>query len=339
MSNTPTELSEDIEVIGPGQMLAEARAKMGLTQQQVAEQLNFRPTLVSNIEQEIFDSNLPDTFNRGYLKNYAKLVGVDEQEVLASYEMLGVAAKQRTELQSFSKITEKEAQHSRLMWISYLILAALIASTVLYYLQDASNNALTIAPQPTQSSASDAQDPAVVASVSVAEKKSEPAAPSTEASQISTPQSNKPQPILNSLADASSAKFEEDIAESTIHSTAPNTTQNASEKPIQTVVAKTVELAPTHQQELEAEVPSAAQVNAIFSFAGDCWVNIYDGAGERIAWGIKKAGYVMELNGVAPFKVTVGKPELVAIDFNGESIDMSKYNVGNIAKFTLPESS
>lgn len=81
----------------------------------------------------------------------------------------------------------------------------------------------------------------------------------------------------------------------------------------------------------------STMAQAIFTFAGDCWVNIHDSTGERIAYGIKKAGYVMELNAKAPFEVTVGKPELVSIILNGKTIDMSKYNSGNIAKFTLPE--
>ena len=69
---TVEELSEDIEVIGPGQILSEARDAMGLTQQQVADKLNFRTTLVKDIEEDNFDHSLPATFNRGYLKNYAK---------------------------------------------------------------------------------------------------------------------------------------------------------------------------------------------------------------------------------------------------------------------------
>ncbi|WP_448551664.1 RodZ domain-containing protein [Thalassotalea montiporae] len=322
MSNTSTELSEDIEVIGPGQMLAEARVAMGLSQQQVAEQLNFRPALVNEIEQEIFDSKLPDTFNRGYLKNYAKLVGVDEQDVLASYEMLGVAAKQRTELQSFSKITEKEAQHSRLMWISYLILAALIASTVLYYLQDASNNALTIEPQPTNSDSSKTQNTNQAAGLTADNQNPE--------STTLEPAATEPKASNNQLVSKVAEPVNEELAPET-----PLTVPQATVQP--SVQAKPIELAQANAE--VAQAPIAEPVKVVFSFAGDCWVNIYDGAGERIAWGIKKAGYVMELNGVAPFKVTVGKPELVAIDFNGESIDMSKYNVGNIAKFTLPESS
>ena len=338
MSKESNELPDDIEVIGPGQMLAEAREAMGLSQDDVASKLNFRTSLVDEIENEQFDKSLPDTFNRGYLKNYAKLVGVLEQDVLSSYEMLGVAAKQRTEMHSFSKITEKQAQHSRLMWVSYLILAALIASSVLYYLQDAKNNATQVVPVPELTSESGAS----VEGDAADETSTETTLPSTD---------NLPAPLQevelqNSLAEKQASATEQVLDEALKQAPEPIIEQVSapiSEQAVEqnvsndTAVNKLARnIADSAVDEPNTELLAAT---AIFSFAGDCWVNIYDGNGERIAWGIKKAGYVMELNGVAPFKVTVGKPELVTIDFNGESVDMSAYNVGNIAKFTLPESS
>ena len=87
----------------------------------------------------------------------------------------------------------------------------------------------------------------------------------------------------------------------------------------------------------ETESELAADISTVvFTFSGDCWVNIYDATGERIAWGVKKQGYVMTVTGTAPLKVTLGKPELATIAFNGKQVDMSSFNAGNIAKFTLP---
>ncbi len=59
-----------------GQILAEGRIALGLSQEDVAKSLNFRLSLVKDIENETFDKSLPDTFNRGYLRNFAKLVHV-----------------------------------------------------------------------------------------------------------------------------------------------------------------------------------------------------------------------------------------------------------------------
>ena len=121
IENSPEELSEDMEVMGPGQILSDARKNMGLTQEDVATRLNFRTKLVDEIENEVFDTRVPETFNRGYLRNYAKLVNVSQEDVMASYEQLNVAKTQASELQSFSKGTEKLAESNRIMWVSYLI--------------------------------------------------------------------------------------------------------------------------------------------------------------------------------------------------------------------------
>jgi len=83
-------------------------------------------------------------------------------------------------------------------------------------------------------------------------------------------------------------------------------------------------------------VQETVESTVVFTFAGDCWVNITDATGERVAWGVKKTDYVMTIKGVAPFNVTLGKPELGTIDFAGQNVDMSQFNAGNIAKFTLP---
>jgi len=312
MSNKVKELPEDIEVVGPGQMLAEARKNLGLSQKDVAVKLNFRVALVDDIEHELFDKSLPDTFNRGYLKNYAKLVGVSEQEVLSSYEMLGIADKQRTEMQSFSKITEKQAQNSRLMWVTYLILAAFFMSSIFYYLQNLPTGDVVKADIPAANTQLENNDSTLKSEVG-SETQTKDSIQEAADNSLTTELSKQLEPAISV-----------DVAEQARTSTQAitiNESQNTNEQTLSDV-----------------QQVSAAESVAIFTFAGDCWVNIYDGNNERIAWGIKKAGYVMELKGLAPFKVTVGKPELVAIDFNGTSIDMSKFNLGNIAKFTLPES-
>ena len=76
-----SEISDDIEIVGPGRMLKEARKIKGLSQQQVADKLNFRISLVENIEVEQFDLSLPSAFNRGYLKSYAKLVNISQEDI------------------------------------------------------------------------------------------------------------------------------------------------------------------------------------------------------------------------------------------------------------------
>ena len=73
-------------------------------------------------------------------------------------------------------------------------------------------------------------------------------------------------------------------------------------------------------------------------FSANCWVDVVDADGNRVAYGTKQAGYIMQLTGKAPFVVTLGNPSVVTINFNQQAVDMSALPAGRVAKFTIPES-
>jgi len=311
------ELSEDMEVMGPGQILSDARKKAGLTQLDVAEKLNFRLTLVNEIENEVFDSNLPETFNRGYLRNYAKLVNVSQEDVMASYEQLNVAKTQASELQSFSKGTEKLAESNRIMWVSYFILTVLIGSSIVWWMQNNTiqDQTLNDAAQITSSIVDNKQNhqPDILVS-------------NTE-STVSTLDAENPDTKIDT---------EQPLAASAELDQESDGTDTQIPEVIETQLNETSVTEPKNTAQTQVNTPEEILTNVTFTFSGDCWVNISDATGERIAWGVKKLGYIMKISGQAPFNVTLGKPELVTIKFADENIDMSQFNAGNIAKFTLP---
>lgn len=338
--NKVEELSEDIEVVGPGQMLSEARELIGLTQQQVADKLNFRTTLVKDIEADNFDRTLPATFNRGYLKNYAKLVNLDVDEVLAGYDVLNVVEKQGAEMQSFSKQTEKQAENNLVMWISYLIVALLIGSTILWWFQDTkqTNAAKPIAKTSPPKVSDNLQenldiDKAVQKQNENKLKSGE--APLTTLSETLKENIAVERDDLTTDVDNQQANQEDtDLVEnnpSNMELLTSSITNNGTSNEITSDVSPT-----TSNDEETTEVDFGSEEVATFVFSGDCWVNIYDATGDRIAWGIKKSGYTMNISGQAPFTITLGKPELVSIDFEGDTVDMSQFSRGNIAKFNLP---
>ncbi|MBA6233223.1 MULTISPECIES: RodZ domain-containing protein [unclassified Colwellia] len=317
-NNVLEEPYAEVDVMGPGQILSEARNKAGLTQQDVADKLNFRLSLVDEIESERFDTRLPETFNRGYLRNYAKLVNVSQENVIVSYQQLNIAKAEASKLQSFSKGTEKLAESNRIMWISYFILAILIGSTVVWWMQ---NNNEQGQPQTFQ------EDVEIKITKSGTEKNEQP-------DSLAVPQ------VTESLV----AEVDVDNDNVGEASAAPSIVLNQEIIDTSTLEADTESIKVAEQTRADTTLVSEADetyvtlTNVTFTFSGDCWVNISDATGERIAWGVKKLGYVMTISGQAPFDVTLGKPELVAINFADEVIDMSQFNMGNIAKFTLPVS-
>ena len=301
MTEQVTELSEDMEMVSPGAMLREARKALSLSQEHISSKLNFKVDLVNDIENDIFSPSTPVTFIRGYLVNYAKLVAVEVEDILASYDALDAASIQRSEMLSFSNETTKQAEHSRVMWLSYLIVAVLVGLTVLWWQQESSQQATN-----SVSVTSDTQ------TVNVEQNSGEQTATAVVFSSAT-----EGQPLVDKDVQPIENKNEVDLVVSTDIKVVNNA--NAS---------------PEVTEQPQSQVPEIS--TAVFTFNGDCWVNIYDATGERIAWGVKKAGYVMTIQGKAPLRITVGKPELTSIVFNGQSVDMSAFNVGNIAKFDLP---
>jgi cytoskeleton protein RodZ len=309
-----TELSEDMEVVSPGNMLRDARQRLSLSQEHIASKLNFKLSLVKAIEEDLFDPKMPVTFNRGYLVNYAKLVSISAEDVLASYEALDAASIQRSEMLSFSKETSKQAEHSRVMWISYLIIAVFIGLTVLWWTQQSHQQTEVIKNNVSPSTANALiQSSQKVESLSTLERKNNLALTVNKANELVTTTQ------VNTNSDQQNA----DLVNS----------QNSEKLSVEDPLPLTQPSESENQQPVITVNPLS---KAVFTFKGDCWVNIYDAKNKRIAWGVKKAGYVMTVEGQAPFLVTVGKPELTSIVFNDKAIDMSGYNNGNIAKFELP---
>lgn len=313
------QLSENMEMVGPGHMLSEARKSLSITVEEVAKKLNFRVSLVENIERDYFDHQLPPTYNRGYLRSYAKFINVDINKVLNAYDTLGGAQVESSKMQSFSNFTEKQTEHSRIMWLSYIIAAILLGLIVLWWQQEPKQGVEESAPQ-------DDTVPAL-------------------SSELSSETLEEP-PVLSTVnGDANTATMSDDKGDVAV------TEDNLIKSENLDIIKPETIASPVNT---EAEVASEdfvdnaqetnniasdenAQVNtAVFTFSGDCWVNIFDANGERIAWGVKKSGYVMNVTGQPPLQVTLGKPELASIEFNGQAVDMSGFNVGNIAKFSLP---
>ncbi|MHB0985457.1 MAG: RodZ domain-containing protein [Sulfuricella sp.] len=79
---------QDQEKLSPGRMLAEARERAGLSVDEVARQLRLAPRQVEALESDDHAKLPGNTFVRGFLRNYAKLLQIDPEPLLAgSQEM------------------------------------------------------------------------------------------------------------------------------------------------------------------------------------------------------------------------------------------------------------
>ncbi|MCR9898423.1 cytoskeleton protein RodZ [Vibrio alginolyticus] len=302
--------------IEAGTLLKNKRESLGMSQKQVADRLRLRISVIEDIENNRFESQQVATFTRGYLRSYAKFVGLDEKVVLTALEQTADAQpqEQEIEMQSFSRKTKDEKHNSRIMFLTWVIGLVIIGISAAWWWQNQQENSLTKevtdssveAPQPTAQELADidlmtaeeliASTPEEVASTN------EGVAESTEA-----PVEQGADPLLTETE---------------------NTTSVDSEEPVAVIEAA--------EEEQPAPVVPEGMTLLTMKFKADCWIQVKDTNGKTLVSGTHKPGQDVELTGKAPFKVILGAPEGVTMTFASEPVDLSGYTSGKVARFTLP---
>ncbi|MBG9998863.1 DUF4115 domain-containing protein [Pseudoalteromonas sp. NSLLW24] len=271
-----------------GQILKNHREQANVSIATIAAPLKLSELQIKRLENDEFTLLGPITFVKGYIKNYCRELKVDSAPILAMMPAPPEPAKPAN-MQSFSRRTEKEANDSRLMFFSYLILAIVIGSSALWFWQ----NATPIEEQ--------------TSNINVANSKMS----ERQAAQPSISEQQQQAEIDDeSLLESQSTSSETSTSPEIVKETAPIVSNSASQEDASSTI--------------------------VMNFTGESWVEIYDGEGEKIAFGVKKAGYIMTVSGTPPFSVVLGKHDAVDITLNGEPVDVSAFPQNRLAKFTLP---
>lgn len=305
MSTTDTEISTELTA---GQLLQQAREQRQLSVAEVALQLNLRVNLVKQIENDELDSSILITFVRGYLRAYARLVKLPEQQVLQAFEQQNAGnAEPSKPMQTFSNRTGHQATENRFMWLTYAIGFILVLMLVLWWWQT------------TRPGADDPSQP--------------PAAAATTDSLLATDNSSN---SINS-SDSSENSDSSDTAVITPENVTAGSNNAAAVVDSQADFMASQTLPSLTSEPLAEEVSAAQQDVITMNFQDNCWIDVLDADGNRIAYGTKEAGYQMTVSGKAPFVVTLGNPSVVRITLNNQPFDMSSLPDGRVAKFTLAE--
>lgn len=77
----------------PGKLLSAARESQSLSQADIAKQTRLSVQAINDIECDVYDRFGAATFVRGYLRSYARAVGVSEDKILAAWEASDATAK------------------------------------------------------------------------------------------------------------------------------------------------------------------------------------------------------------------------------------------------------
>ncbi len=114
--------------------------------------------------------------------------------------------------------------------------------------------------------------------------------------------------------------------------------QPAVVSPSQTTLPETAPAAQAPLPTADAGVAApAAEPNAlVMDFSADCWLQVTDASGKTLFSGTQKQGGKLNLTGTAPYKLTIGAPAAVQIQYQGKPVDLSRFVKSNrVARLTV----
>ena len=313
-------------VSGPGQRLRAARKKAGLTLVEVAERLHLDEEVVEAIEQND-ESRLPGpVFTKGYLRNYARLVGEPVDDVLSGFASTRPAGESAPTLRQYKtnfKAQRVSSSHGIMRTITWLFIIGLIFLLVVWW-----RGYLPI-PDPTQLLGIPTVDPppgAVAPAPASGAIVLERSASGDEQPPPTQPAAPVALPVLDEVVPATSpapANRGDDPQQREIPvGSVEDSPADTPSEPASSEADEGGDAMPAEPVTGESE-PSGApdRQGVVFEFGSPCWVDVRDSRGRKVLYGGIGGGEIHRLDGEPPYRVVLGNSTAVAIRVDGRLIE------------------
>jgi cytoskeleton protein RodZ len=286
----------------PGHLLRQAREEQGLSQMEAARDLHLTSKVINAIEEDNFELIPSFVFARGYIRSYARHVGLDGQALVAAFDT--VYGVPDLGARPISGGLQSKPSDTWVKLISIVFVIGLLAASIVWW--QSQNGSLTL-PQLTseavEASSSDVvdggDDNIDLALLSIIQSDVGETMPAEEAT-----------PEVNAVAEVST------LAEVAV------VAQDDKEQ-VSVAVA-------------DVDVLGLGQARLVMVFEKDCWVEIKDGNGKMILSDLYSAGDAIDQVVTSPIEVLLGRSSGVSsMTFGGKIIDLEPHTRKDIARVTL----
>lgn len=318
--------------IGPGERLQAARIQQGLSLEDVASRMHLSVSILEAIEENNFDDITAPIFVKGYLRAYARIVSLDEDEMIRQY--LDFYSNEDPPIATTSKTApELTAADARIKWTTYaviIVLAALIGAWW-WSQRDASEAPISLDAQaPTNGQRLAAGDDATVSSDIEAASEREPAVAAAEVEPprpvVETPPVEaEPEPTAAVPSPAAEVEAEAPASEPAAVSTEP-----------EVALAPATPTGARSGGVLEPQIAPSGSDRLVIDVIADSWADVKDASEYQLLYDLLRADETVELVGQAPFSVFLGNGHGVEIRLNGEEINFaSRIRDDNTARLKI----
>jgi len=320
--------------VNPGETLRQARESRGWSLAEVALKLNLTVSSLSNLEAGAFDKLPGHTFARGYIRAYAKLLGMDQTVLVQQFDQSTGTDSQGSNVHSLGRIEEPvRVSHTILRIVSLLLLVAVIGGGFVWWQDQTSQRAkdlTTLSPEHVEVEGADGttqihpldepEDQAIV------ENQTEAGAP------LALPQtSTSAEPEVAASATTPTAPAQNSAP---VPATPATPATPAPAVPAVPAPVATAPVAPTVPAPAAA-APTAGQGQVSLQFTADCWTQVTDGTGKVLLSGLKRKGENVSVTGKPPFAVRLGFARGAQVSYNGQVVDVAPFTSGETARLKL----
>ncbi|MDQ0977150.1 RodZ domain-containing protein [Pseudomonas synxantha] len=310
--------------VNPGETLRQARESNGWTLAEVALKLNLTSTSLANLEAGAFDKLPGHTFARGYIRAYAKLLGIDQTVLVQEFDQFTGTDSQGSNVHGLGRIEEPtRVSHTILRIVSLLLLIAVIGGGFVWWQDQASQRSKDLTSNAMEHVEVESADGTTQIhpldepeDQAVAEGQTTPQAPAT---------AEQPVPETATAPAATPA------VPAPATPTAPVAQAPAAPTPAPAPAA------PTAPAMSPPTTPAliAGDGRVQITFIADCWTQVTDGNGKVLFSGLKRKGDTLDQGGKPPLTLRLGFARGAQVAYNGQPVDVAPFTSGETARLKL----
>ncbi len=313
--------------IGPGERLQAARIEQGLTLDDVADRMHLSLSIVKAIEDNNFEEITAPIFVKGYLRAYARIVSLNEDEMILQY--LDFYSEEDPPISSTSNILpELSIGDARIKWTTYLVILVLGVLLVAWWWNREQNSEVPISLDSQSTERLSSTDADVIDSE--IEAVSEDPTATITANEVESSQLESAERVAIEPAETAEPAVTEPVeSPESIAVEAEEVSEPPAPEPV-AVEAEIVEpvdgsLEPTSTVPAEpARLAPSGSDKLIITVSADTWADVKDTNNYQLVYDLLRAGESVELLGEAPFSVFLGNGNGVEIRFNDDAVDVSR---------------
>ena len=291
----------------PGELLRIERERVGFSAAEVAAHLHLSKTTLGYLEEGRFERLPGDTFTRGYIRSYARLLKLDP-DVFAGYFDRYVGADSRpVRVSSINRIVPSRSG-TRWMIASTLLIILIMLVLGLWWWNDSRDTGLP----PAEADVSALIDNVQVDSMALPPSFTTPAPEGPHATDEL--QADPPVPVAPVAQETDAANEPEPAAEM------PVASADAGQPPV----------------EQPDSVATDTGTGLHMRFSANCWVKVTAADGRVLHSAEMLSGQRLQIDHQGPLQLVIGAAHAVAsIEYNGEPVELTSNRQSGVARLSL----